>query len=232
MIEKINHVSNPLTVIAIFAGLAEVAGTIALVAVDPAIQSIFVWFVMLFPIGLVVLFFATLNFNPRVLYAPSDFKDEENFLTALAGKQKVEKQFDEVFKQLEKTQKQLIESTLAVSRKEHNPTSHEELKQVIESQLNKIREKLDQTKVTADDYVVSSVFPQSHLQSRILEQVAGSEDGLTTKELCVELGMSGQAIARALSRLIDRGLLVRSGESRLSVYKMNKETQQVASSIH
>ncbi|MEZ5324226.1 MAG: helix-turn-helix domain-containing protein [Verrucomicrobiales bacterium] len=226
MIEKVNHVSNPLTVIAIFAGLAEVAGSIALVAVDPSIQSTFVWFVMFFPIGLVVLFFATLNFNPRVLYAPSDFKDEENFLSALAGKQKVEKQFGEVFKQIERTQRKLIESTLAEVGKEQDPTSQEELKQAIESQLDKIREKLDQTKVTADEYVVSSVFPQSHLQSRILEQVAGSEDGVTAGELSAELGMSTQAVARALHRLLDRGLLVRSGLARLSRYNINKETQQ------
>jgi len=35
---------------------------------------------MLFPVLLVILFFATLNKNPRVLYGPGDFKDERNFL--------------------------------------------------------------------------------------------------------------------------------------------------------
>lgn len=86
MIEKINKVGNPLTVIAIFAGLAEIAGTIALAAVDKSLQPTFVWFVMLFPIFLVTLFFITLNFNPKVLYAPSDFKNENLFLDTLRGK--------------------------------------------------------------------------------------------------------------------------------------------------
>lgn len=56
MIEKIRAVSNPLTIIAIFAALAEIAGTIMLGLVDATIQSIFVWFVMIFPILIVVLF--------------------------------------------------------------------------------------------------------------------------------------------------------------------------------
>jgi hypothetical protein len=35
---------------------------------------------MAFPTLLILLFFITLNFNYKVLYAPSDFKDEDNFL--------------------------------------------------------------------------------------------------------------------------------------------------------
>ncbi len=85
MIEKIKAVNNPLTIIAIFAALAEIAGTTVLAVVDKEIQHIFVWFVMLFPSLLVGLFFFTLYSKARVLYAPSDFKDEKNFLIALAG---------------------------------------------------------------------------------------------------------------------------------------------------
>lgn len=56
MIEKIGSVNNPLTIIAIFAGLAEIAGTIVLGVVDKSIQEMFVWFVMLFPMLIVLLF--------------------------------------------------------------------------------------------------------------------------------------------------------------------------------
>jgi hypothetical protein len=73
-------IKNPLTVIAVFAGLAEVSATIALPQLDIAIQSKFVWFVMLFPVLLVVLFFLMLWFKHQVLYAPSDFSDESNFM--------------------------------------------------------------------------------------------------------------------------------------------------------
>lgn len=73
-------VRNPLTVIAIFAGLAEVCATISLPNLDDAVQLKFVWFVMIFPILLVALFFFTLWKKHQVLYAPSDFQDETNFM--------------------------------------------------------------------------------------------------------------------------------------------------------
>ena len=80
MIEKIGHIKNPLTIIAIFAGLAEISGTVVLPFISADNQSVFVWFLIIFPVLLVILFFLTLNFNHRVLYAPSDYKNEENFL--------------------------------------------------------------------------------------------------------------------------------------------------------
>jgi hypothetical protein len=42
-------------------------------------QSIFLWFLILFPSILVVLFFLTLNFNHTVLYAPGDYSDGAEF---------------------------------------------------------------------------------------------------------------------------------------------------------
>ena len=73
-------VKNPLTVIAIFAGLAEVAGTVVLPFVAETNQLTYIWFLMVFPTLLVLLFFLTLNKNPKVLYAPSDFRDESNYM--------------------------------------------------------------------------------------------------------------------------------------------------------
>jgi hypothetical protein len=81
MLEKIGHVKNPLTVISIFAAIAEISGTIVLPFITTAEhQGTYIWFLMLFPVLLVISFFLTLNFNHRVLYAPSDFKDEKHFL--------------------------------------------------------------------------------------------------------------------------------------------------------
>jgi hypothetical protein len=59
MIEKIKAANNPLTIIAIFAALAEVAGTVALGLVDKPLQQTFVWFVMGFPTLLFALFLVT-----------------------------------------------------------------------------------------------------------------------------------------------------------------------------
>jgi hypothetical protein len=75
-------IKNPLTVIAIFAGIAEVSGTIVLPLLDSSIQNTFMWFVMGFPCVLVLLFFVTLLFRHEVLYAPSDFRDDASFLNA------------------------------------------------------------------------------------------------------------------------------------------------------
>ena len=72
-------VKNPLTIVAIFAGLAEVSGTAVLPLLEKDIQTTFVWFLMLFPVLLVLLFFGTLVFRHHVLYAPSDFRDETLF---------------------------------------------------------------------------------------------------------------------------------------------------------
>lgn len=80
-----HEIKNPLTMIAIFSGLAEIAGTGVLPALNATVQNTFVWYVMLFPVVLVVAFFLTLNFNYIVLYAPGDFKDERNFIDILSA---------------------------------------------------------------------------------------------------------------------------------------------------
>lgn len=74
------RVNNPLTIIAAFAGLAEVFATIALINTPEEIQRVFVYFVMGFPTLLVVLFFLVLMFNNKALYAPSDFSNQEHYL--------------------------------------------------------------------------------------------------------------------------------------------------------
>ena len=85
MTEKIAHVKNPLTVIAIFAGIAEVSGTAVLPLLEKYTQKLFIWFIMGFPLLLVVAFFLILYFKNYVLYAPSDFKDENLFASFKPG---------------------------------------------------------------------------------------------------------------------------------------------------
>jgi hypothetical protein len=79
LIEKVSHVKNPLTVIAIFAGLAEVSGTVVLPFLEKDTQQTYIWFLMGFPCLLVLLFFITLLAKHYVLYAPSDFTDDKLF---------------------------------------------------------------------------------------------------------------------------------------------------------
>ena len=101
MENKVGSVRNPLTVISIFAGIAEISGTAVLPHIASENQALYIWFLMFFPFALISLFFATLNFNHRVLYAPSDFKDEDNFVNILK-----KSSFSEIieFKETEKAQ--------------------------------------------------------------------------------------------------------------------------------
>lgn len=80
MLDKIGHIKNPLTVIAMFAGIAEVSGAVVLPWLEKDVQETYVLFLMGFPCLLVLLFFVTLWLNHTVLYAPSDFKDDKNFM--------------------------------------------------------------------------------------------------------------------------------------------------------
>lgn len=82
MIERIKNIQNPLTIIAIFAALTEVGGTLILPFLSDTNQTTFMWFLIVFPTVLLLAFFLTLNFNPTVLYAPSDFKEDASYLIA------------------------------------------------------------------------------------------------------------------------------------------------------
>ena len=79
-VKKINSISNPLTMVGIFAGLAETAGVVILPFLAEAYQKYFMWYVMGFPVLIVCLFFYVLVRHPENLYAPSDYRDEENYV--------------------------------------------------------------------------------------------------------------------------------------------------------
>lgn len=73
-------ITNPLTIIAVFSGIAEAFATIALIALPIEIQHIFIWFVMAFPVLIVIAFFIILIEKPMLLYGPSDYEDQKDFL--------------------------------------------------------------------------------------------------------------------------------------------------------
>lgn len=67
---------NPITIIAIFASLAEASATSVLPYLDEQDRKIYSWFLIAFPSALVVMFFLTLNFNSKVFYAPTEHKED------------------------------------------------------------------------------------------------------------------------------------------------------------
>jgi hypothetical protein len=82
--------TNPITLIALFATLSETSAAISLPFLDSDDRDLYVWFLISFPFYLLLLFFVTLNFNYRSLYAPSDFQDENNFVKATSITKTVE----------------------------------------------------------------------------------------------------------------------------------------------
>jgi hypothetical protein len=98
-------VSNPLTIISIFAGTAESFATVALINLPLELQLYFVSFVIFFPIAIVSVFFAILIFKPQVLYAPSDYDDQEHFLHANMLKGIIEKESERALGSIPKDEK-------------------------------------------------------------------------------------------------------------------------------
>ncbi|VVQ02338.1 hypothetical protein PS918_04289 [Pseudomonas fluorescens] len=83
MIKLRKRITNPMTIIAIFATLSETSAAVSLPFLEDDEKEIYVWFLISFPFYLLFLFFATLNLNYRSLYSPSDFESDEHFLKAM-----------------------------------------------------------------------------------------------------------------------------------------------------
>lgn len=78
------YVGNPLTLIAVFAGLSETVSAAALPFIAGEPLDRLIWFVTLFPSALVALFFITLWLSPAKLYGPGDYKSDESFLSTIS----------------------------------------------------------------------------------------------------------------------------------------------------
>nr|VFK37376.1 MAG: hypothetical protein BECKSD772F_GA0070984_101430 [Candidatus Kentron sp. SD]VFK43781.1 MAG: hypothetical protein BECKSD772E_GA0070983_102913 [Candidatus Kentron sp. SD] len=89
MKKSTGKITNPLTLIAFFSGISEsiALGVIPVLAKvgEESLPAPLLWFVVLFPTLIVVLFFITLNFNHKVLYAPGDFEDQKDFISIMRG---------------------------------------------------------------------------------------------------------------------------------------------------
>ncbi len=156
MNSKFGTVKNPLTIIAIFAGTAEVSGTAILPFLQPENQTLYVWFLMIFPLTIVIFFFITLNWNYKVLYAPSDFENEDNFVNILQKasiSELLNKETNEINDLVEHTQENATPAASNIT-----------LEGGISSEINI----LPSTPPTIDD---------------LIESLALTNDGISTKEI-------------------------------------------------
>lgn len=115
---------NPVSIIALFAGLSEASAATALPFLGENNRDIYVWFLIVFPCTLTFLFFLTLNFNYKVLYAPSDFSNEKNFLKIIKSNEfalKGEKDDDKVLHTVKPVKHQAHRSVLRNSSPSNEP---------------------------------------------------------------------------------------------------------------
>lgn len=166
MVEKIRHINNPLTIIAIFAGLAEISGTITIGIINEDSQKVFVWFLMLFPASLVLSFFLVIYFRPGVLYAPSDFKDEGNFFNAVGKKAIIENEIKELKEDLMNAYGESVVKTISElgSKIDKNNIDRIELEKSLTKKFEPFRLIID-TKTSNIEKVLANEFP-SHVEFR------------------------------------------------------------------
>ena len=148
-------ITNPLTIVGLFSGVAEIAASVALVSLSPELQAIFIWFVILFPILLVILFFMTWNFNPTVLYSPGDYRNEENFLLMLSKKIKFENDIKEL-KPILLEINQELKMKLDKTKTESNKTIYVDLSDIeyaLDDKMNYLMEKIDETQDNASEFI-------------------------------------------------------------------------------
>lgn len=222
MLEKIRAVNNPLTIIAIFAALAEIAGTIALATVEKELQRTFVWFVMAFPTMLVTAFFLTLNFNPKVLYAPSDFRNEENFISTVVGTRELSVDLAALTEQLESAKEEIIkQASERVSLT--GDTERAKLVDFVRNQISRVQVRLETTKQAADLITeATGAVPHSELQARIVQSLS-AESNLSLKSVAKAVGRNAAVTERAIDRLVERGVVIDSDPRGDGCYSLVRE---------
>lgn len=100
--ESVGKVKNPLSMVALFAAISEVAMAFVITKLPDKLQEIFIWFVMGFPTILVFIFFFILYRKPAVFFSPGDYKKEELYVSSI-GLSKADDVVDQRVRKLEET---------------------------------------------------------------------------------------------------------------------------------
>ncbi|MDK8188793.1 hypothetical protein QP794_01685 [Paenibacillus sp. UMB7766-LJ446] len=203
-----SKVQNPLTIIAIFAGIAELAGTTVLLGLPIEIQRVFVWFVMGFPVGLVFTFFLVLVLKHEVLYAPSDFTDENHFIGLWKKRKDIDTELNETTTLLEQM-KELTKTTTENSTDE----KIKELKDKLDEALEKIE--IAKMNNESDSHGRPSTIRRSMSYALVSEQVEKivlsvirrSDNGLARKHIIQDTGLNPSYVTLSLDSLMDKNLV-------------------------
>lgn len=211
--KNVSKVQNPLTIIAIFAGIAEITGTAVLLGLPLEIQKIFVWFVMIFPFALVGGFVFILYKNSLVLYAPSDYENEDNFVSMMKIKLAP---LNEAEKSIE-TVKKIVEAA-------HEEEIQPDVKEKVSNYLEDINKQIATTQSSMMSELRGSWFVRVNLdekQKEIIELLKeAGKQGLTLNELSNGINTHFGVAHMHVSSLIDKGMVTKKYDKFiLSVYE-------------
>lgn len=209
MVEKIKHISNPLTIIAIFSALAEVAGAVTLPFVNTELQKFFIWYVMGLPVLLVILFFLTLNFNPKVLYSPSDFENEDNFMKAVINQVKV----DSIYNSIENEFKSIKHDINDISKQTDSKELFDELNNKLDGLNKLIQENKNDVNNEISISQKNAITTNSALQAKIYSYLITSGEQ-NIDAIVSELKMSKTSVLKSVDRLIEKGFVEKQGDSK------------------
>lgn len=232
MSESNRLITSPLGIIGVFAGLAEVASTTAIFGLSPELQATFLWFVMGFPVFLVIMFFITLNFNSRVLYAPSDFKDENNYMNSV-GRSEISKNILSLKSEIESARENIIsEARDSLSRLGGEEAAR--LRDITDKHMSSILERAEVTEARVEEIVANPEFDRNPVISGVAERVLdilASGESLTGIEISKRVGMRPESISRMLNRLREQGLVEAKRRDRMVINELTPTGKIVAQSL-
>lgn len=153
-------VSNPLSVIVVFCTLIETLGSFVLLKLPVQFQNTFMWFLMVLTIIIMALFFATWNFNSKVLYAPSDFKEDSSYLELIKIINNVREEVEEKIGDGE------------------DSISIDELNRILESSLKKVEKETEDLRK-----ILPKLLSQDGMSSTEIAAVLGKSQSSTRRIL-------------------------------------------------
>jgi len=208
MIEKIKHIRNPLTIVAIFATLAELAGTVSPTTIDERYHIIIVCFLVVFPTLLVILFFLTLWCRPWVLYGPSDFQNEEHFLEMLTDAQRLSIELDTINAQVQGSKKKIINEVLWCNNSQERDVK--KISEVVNNETAQIISRIDSARSSLEHYasgILPRALPQSRLQNDIFHELRKSPEELSFPQICEKIKRDRTEVKKALDRMVQRHII-------------------------
>ncbi|MCQ2576770.1 MAG: winged helix-turn-helix domain-containing protein [Treponema sp.] len=213
----LKKISNPLTIIGMFAVLAEIAGTVVLPILNNInIQKIFIWYVMLFPILLVILFFLTLWIVPKNLYSPTDYSDEENFMRIMTKKDSIDDSLEKINKEVSEMMNVIKNSS---DTKSEVNTSTEEFYKNLNDRLDAINKKLLQTKEINDSieiHIPDSVPKSAILRSKVYNYIKVNPN-CSMKEISEQLGLVLSTTIAILKKLEHDGVVIETEKNKWKI---------------